>query len=77
MTSKTMLFIAILLFAWHCSIHADATADDFVVKGLVVDSVSGEGEPYAAALLSGAPPAGIYEAKLVVESVAPMSFVLN
>ena len=42
-----MLFIAILLFAWHCSIHADATADDFVVKGLVVDSVSGEGEPYA------------------------------
>ena len=42
-----MLFIAILLFAWHCSIHADAAADDFVVKGLVVDSVSGEGEPYA------------------------------
>ncbi len=37
----------------------------------------GEGEPYAAAMLSGAPPAGIYEAKLVVESVAPMSFVLN
>ena len=42
-----MLFIAILLFAWHCSIHADAAVDDFVVKGLVVDSVSGEGEPYA------------------------------
>ena len=37
----------------------------------------GEGEPYALAALSGAPPAGVYAAKLVVESVAPMSFVLN
>ena len=37
----------------------------------------GEGEPFALAVLDGALPAGIYEAKLVVESVAPMSFVLN
>ena len=37
----------------------------------------GEGEPFALAVLSGALPAGIYEARLVVESVAPMSFVLN